>query len=183
MAAKLPAAFAVAILSFSAVAAAQAPDAQRESIDGCTKFTWNVTHELAVMKLTSRPLTAAARPGATVPTLEIDEPYDVKLTPQSEVAFAAAPGKPQLADGAQAGLIRFRVPKAGNYRVAMTSAHWIDVVDGTQLIRSRDFQGQRGCELVHKLVEFSLPADRELTLQLSGATEAQIRIAITSVTP
>jgi hypothetical protein len=77
-------------------------------------------------------------------------------------------------------LIRFQVPKAGNYRVAITSGHWIDVVDGTQLIRSRDFQGQHGCDLLHKVVEFSLPAGRDLILQFSGAAEEKMRVAITT---
>jgi len=80
-----------------------------------------------------------------------------------------------------AGLVRFRVEKAGRYRVSITSGHWIDIVDGTQLVSSRDFQGQRGCERPHKIVEYELPAGRNLTLQFSGSTDAQVIVAITAV--
>jgi hypothetical protein len=77
--------------------------------------------------------------------------------------------------------VRFRVEKAGRYRVSISSGHWIDIVDGTQLVSSRDFQGQRGCERPHKIVEYELPAGRNLTLQFSGSTDAQVIVAITAV--
>jgi hypothetical protein len=71
--------------------------------------------------------------------------------------------------------------QAGRYRVSISSDHWIDVLDGTQLMSSRDFQGQHGCQRPHKIVEFDLPADRDLTLQFSGSTDAHVIVAITAV--
>ena len=81
-----------------------------------------------------------------------------KLAIQSTVIFVAKPGKPTPGDGAYAGLVRFRVAKAGRYRVSISGGHWIEVVDGTQVVSSRDFQGQHGCQRLHKIVEFDLPA-------------------------
>jgi molybdate transport system substrate-binding protein len=149
--------------------------------DSCTRFSWDVARELAVMKQTPRAVAAAVKPGADVPRIETEKLYEVKLAGQSTVTFVAKPGKPTLNDGTHAGLVRFRLEKAGRYRVSITSGHWIDIVDGTQLVSSKDFQGQRGCERPHKIVEYELPAGRELTLQFSGSTDAQVIVAITAV--
>jgi hypothetical protein len=147
--------------------------------DPCSKFTWDVTRELAVMRQEPTPLHAGAKI-EQAPIVEPEKLYDLKLDAQSDVTFPVVPGKPMLADGAHAGIVKFRVTKSGNYRVAMASAHWVDVVDGNKLIRSRDFQGQRGCERPHKIVEFTLPADRDLALQLSGATADHVLVSITA---
>jgi len=133
------------------------------------------------MTQTPQAVAAAVKPGADVPQIEAEKLYEVKLADQSTVTFVAKPGKAALTDGTHAGLVRFRVEKAGRYRVSITSGHWIDIVDGTQLVSSRDFQGQRGCERPHKIVEYELPAGRNLTLQFSGSTDAQVIVAITAV--
>lgn len=86
-----------------------------------------------------------------------------------------------MPDGSAAGLARFRTEKAGRYRVAITSGHWIDIVDDGRLIKSRDFQGARGCERPHKIVEYELPGNRELTLQLSGSPDAEVVLSVTVV--
>lgn len=149
--------------------------------DPCTRFTWDVTHELAVMKQTPQQIVAAAKSSSETPTLQLDKLYEVKLVDQSTVTFAVTPGKPTLPDGTRGGLLRFSSEVAGRYRVSMTSGHWIDVVDGQTLIKSRDFQGARGCERPRKIVEFDLPAGRPLMLQLSGASDSPVTLAITTV--
>jgi molybdate transport system substrate-binding protein len=150
--------------------------------DPCTRFTWDVSRELAAMKQTPRAVAAAVKPGANVPQIEPEQLYDAKLANQPQVTFLAKPAKAAGTDGTYAGLVRFRVEKAGRYRVSISSGHWIDIVEGTQLVSSRDFQGQRGCKRPHKIVEYELPAGRDLTLQLSGSVDAQVIVAITAVT-
>jgi hypothetical protein len=149
--------------------------------DPCSRFTWDVSRELAVMQQTPRAVAAVVNPGADVPQIEPERLYEVKLAVQGTVTFVATPGKPTPGDGAYAGLVRFRVEKGGLYRISITSGHWIDIVDGTQLLSSRDFQGQHGCQRPRKIVEFELPAGRDLTLQFSGSTDAQVLLAITAV--
>jgi hypothetical protein len=154
------------------------------STDGCARFTWDVTRELAVMKQTPQAVTAAVKPGADVPQIQPDKLYELALSAQQGVSFATSkPGKPTLDDGAQAGLVRFRVDKPGRYRVSITSGHWIDVVDAGQFIKSRDFQGSRGCERPHKIVEYELPAGHDLTLQFSGSPDAKVIMSITAAPP
>jgi hypothetical protein len=149
--------------------------------DPCTRFVWDVSHELAVMKQTPQAITAAGKAGKDVPQLQLDKLYEIKLAGQGGVTFPVTPGKPTLPDNAQAGLAKFHTDKAGRYRVSITSGHWLDVVDGKQLVRSRDFQGARGCERPHKIVEYDLPAGRDLILQLSGGTDASVILSVTPV--
>jgi len=146
---KACAALAVAMTMLAFTSIAQAADA-----DPCTRFTWDVTRELAVMKQTPEAVTVGVKAGADVPKLTLDKLYELKLSSQSAVSFVAKPAKPTLPDGAQGGLAQFRVSTPGKYRIAMTSGHWIDVVDGAQIIKSLDFQGMRGCERPRKIVEF-----------------------------
>jgi hypothetical protein len=152
-----------------------------QEVEEC-HFAWNVAHELAVLKKAPQSVTAGGKPGTDSPILGLDQPYQLKLVPQSTVTYVVKPAKPTLSDSMHGGLVRFGVDKAGLYRVSITSGHWVDVVDGTNLLKSRDFTGSRSCDRVHKILEFDLPAGRELALQLSGATEAHVLIAITPVT-
>ena len=149
--------------------------------DGCSHFTWDVSHELAVMKQTAKPVTAAAKPDVPMPQLQIDELYELKLAPQSTVSYRIPPAKPTVDASAHGGLMRLRVARSGLYRISITSGHWIDVTVDDQLVKSKDFQGSHSCARPHKIVEFELPANRELILQLSGATEASVLMAITAV--
>lgn len=148
---------------------------------GCDTFSWDVSRELAALSSTPRPLEAGdGREGVAV-HIELDTFYRVALPPQAQVTMAARPGKPMLDDGAHAGLLHFRAPAEGRYRVSITSGHWIDVVDAGQVVPSLDFQGRRGCPLVHKIVEYPLPAGRDLVLQLAGATDDRVGVVITRV--
>jgi hypothetical protein len=155
--------------------------ASAADVDACTGFKWDVSRELAVMKQTPQAITAAVKRGADLPLLSVGTLYSLKLADQTAVAFAAEPGNRHVATGAQAGLVRFRVAKAGHYRVSITSGHWIDVLDGVRAVPSVDFQGHVGCERPSKIVEFDLPAGRDLTLQFSGSNDAEVFVAITAV--
>jgi hypothetical protein len=164
----------------AALVASIAP-AQEQEADGCAHFTWDVSHELAVMKQTAKAVTAATAPGPDTPQIQVNTLYELKLAPQAKVSYSAPPAKPTLNDSAQGGLVVFRTEQAGLYRISITSGHWIDVADGAQLIKSKDFQGSRGCARPHKIVEFELPAHKALTLQLSGSTDPSVIVAVTPV--
>jgi molybdate transport system substrate-binding protein len=105
--------------------------ARAADTDPCSRFIWDVSRELAVMKQAPRAVAAAVKPGADVPRIEPETLYEVKLADQSAVTFVAKPGKPTLNDGAHAGFVQFRVEKAGRYRVSITSGHWIEIVAGS----------------------------------------------------
>jgi hypothetical protein len=66
--------------------------------------------------------------------------------------------------------------------VSLTSRHWIDLIDGDAMVASRRHFGP-GCALVHKIVEFELPAERQIVLQLSGRDDVTVGLAITMAVP
>jgi hypothetical protein len=168
-------------LAYTLLAGFVCHSAGAADVDGCTRFKWDVSRELAVMKQTPQVITAATKPGGEVPQLKVGILYSVKLSDQSQVTFAVGPAKVNGAPGAKAGLVQFGVKKAGRYRVSITSSHWVDIVDGVQLVPSVDFQGHVGCERPRKIVEFDLPAQRPLTLQFSGSSDSEVVMAITAV--
>jgi hypothetical protein len=131
------------------------------------------------MKQSPQVLAAAATPDANIPQLQLDKLYELRLTKQSAVKFVVPPARAATGDDARAGLVQFRSMEAGRYRISLSTRHWADVVDGTLLIESHDFQGAGGCERPHKVVEFDLPANRSLTLQFSRAPNSAVAIAVT----
>jgi hypothetical protein len=170
----------VSAVVMAALAICAAP-ASADEVDPCAHFTWNVSHETGVMKQTPQSVKAAVTPGSKSPLLQVEKLYELKLTGQEAVTYAVTPAKPAHADKPQGGMARFQVPKAGVYRISISSGHWIDVLDGTQFVKSRDFQASHGCARPRKIVEFDLPGGRDLILQLSGFPDATVMVAITAV--
>jgi hypothetical protein len=116
---------------------------------------------------------------AATPTVHVDALYEVKLVSQPQVRYVTPPGKVMLADGAYGGLVKFRVPHSGDYRVSLDAPFWIDVVAGGKLLGTVDFFGQRGCGKPVKVVVFHVPADQPLWLQVSAARRSAVQIAVT----
>jgi hypothetical protein len=162
----------------SALVSPAAPAQDATPKTGCDSFKWDVSHELAVLAQPAKALDAA-RDAKSPVRAELDTHYAVKLAPQGSVRFTAKPNKAD--EGAHGGLLLFHVPKPGRYRVSITTGHWIDIVDGKNLVVSRDFQGHTECEKVHKIVEFELSGNKDFTLQLSGTADASVGLAITQV--
>jgi hypothetical protein len=170
----------IAILAagFSLFATGHAAPAADTS--ACKGFKWDVSHELTLMQGAAEPVVAATQPGERVPELKVDRLYVVKLADESAVKFAAQPAKNSTAPGAQAGLVQFRVKRAGRYRISITSGHWVDVVTHGNLVASVGYQRHTGCERPRKIVEFDLPADAPLVLQFSGSADPSVTLAITA---
>jgi hypothetical protein len=150
--------------------------------DGCGAFTWDVSHEHALFASTAARVSAGATPTAA-PALQTDSLFQVQLLDAGRVSFAVPPGKAPPPDGQHAGILRLSIGAAGRYRVSLDQAAWIDVIVDGAALRSRDFQGRSGCDAPHKVVEFDLPANAALILQLSGARTAELRIAVTHSPP
>jgi len=149
---------------------------------GCDTFTWDVSRELSALQTPSITIDAGTGPDK-ITRIELGKRYQARLHPQGSVTLAARPGKPMLDDDAKAGMLTFQVPRDGHYRAAITSGHWIDMVDGGEIVSSLDFQGRRACPLVHKIVEYDLRAGRDLVLQFAGGDVAEVGVVITAVEP
>ncbi len=149
--------------------------------DPCGTFKWNVTEERAVFS--HKAQSARAGQDKSAPAVKTKTLYELSLAPQDSVKFVVSPGKKGLADGAFAGIVHFRVPTTGAYRVSLDQPFWVDVVSHQQLVESTDFTGAHGCNAPHKIVQYNLPAGEDLVLQLSGATKDRVRVAITPAAP
>ena len=150
--------------------------------DPCSAFKWNVTEERAAFSQKAEP-TPAGKDSASAPALKTKTLYDFTLTPQSGVKFVLPPGKKALPDGAYAGLVHFRVPTTGVYRVSLDQGIWIDIVSHQALVDSTDFTGAHDCAAPRKIVQYTLPAGEDLVLQLSGAAKDHVRVAVTPAAP
>ena len=156
-----------------------APSVAHDPADeGCGATSPDVALEMAVMRSPAIPVTAVSGKESPLPELALDKHYAISLIPQSELSFRAKPGRAARDDLPRGGILRFAVPAAARYRISITSRHWIDVLDGRSAVASAAHHGP-GCELLHKIVEFDLPAGRPLTLQLSGRDDAIVGLAIT----
>ena len=155
--------------------------AQDHTTQGCTTFTWNLTREFTAMKSPASLLAAAADPAIDPVRLREGQHVTATLVPQGSVTFAAPPARQRKSDNATAGLLFFKSGAAGHYRISLTSHHWIDVLDDRKSIGSLSHEGRSGCEFIHKVVEFELPANRELVIQLSGDDAATVGVVVTAV--
>jgi hypothetical protein len=174
-----------AILSLSCALCTATPLAAQQpgqhTAGGCDTFTWNLAREFAALKKPAILLAASADKKVNAERLAEGQHVAVTLVPQDSVSFAAAPGRQRKSENPTAGLLFFKSGQAGRYRISLSSRHWIDVLDGGRTIDSRSHEGRSGCQLLHKVVEFELPGNRELILQLSGDDAATADVVVTSV--
>jgi molybdate transport system substrate-binding protein len=159
------------IVSGGGMAAAGAPD--------CSGFRFDVSKELKVFS--GKPREVAATTAAnSAAAIDVNQVYAVKLSDQSKVSFATTPGKSTVADGSYAGLLKIASPRTQIIRVTATEAAWLDVVSGGKLIESTRHTGSGNCNVLRKVVEFTVAPDQPVTIQVSGSTEQQIKLAVTT---
>jgi hypothetical protein len=162
------------VLATAFVAAVPAP-----ADESCVDFKWDVSQERALFAGSATPLAAAADP-KSAPVLLLNHLYEFKLARQEQVSFAVTPGKKSPRAGSHGGLVAFKIPASGSYRVAIDMPFWIDVVSDGALVEANDFQGQHGCSSPHKIVQFDLLGTRPFFLQLSNAAPDSVRLTITA---
>lgn len=146
----------------------------------CSGFRFDVSKELKLFAGKPRDITASSAPAATT-TIDVDQLYAVTLADQGNVKFAVAPGKSTVADGSFAGLLKVTATKARTIRVTATEAAWLDVISAGKALESTRHTGSGNCNLLRKVVEFTVAPDKPVTIQVSGSTEKQIKLAVTTV--
>lgn len=147
--------------------------------DACVDFKWDVTQERALFAGPATLLAAGAN-AKSAPSIVLNRLYELALDKQEQVSFAAAPGRKSPRAGSHGGLVTFKIPASGNYRVSIDMPFWIDVVSNGALVAANDFQGQHGCRPPHKIVQFDLPGTRPFFLQLSNAAPESVRLTVTA---
>jgi hypothetical protein len=147
--------------------------------ESCVDFKWDVAQERTLFAGSATALAAAAD-SKSAPALLLNHLYELKLSKQEQVSFAVTPGKKSPREGSYGGLVAFKIPASGSYRVAIDMPFWIDVVSDGALVAATDFQGQHGCSSPHKIVQFDLLGARPFFLQLSNAAPESVRLTITA---
>jgi hypothetical protein len=147
--------------------------------ESCVDFKWDVAQERALFAGAETPVSAGAD-AKSAPALLLNHLYALKLSKQEQVSFAVTPGKKSPREGSYGGLVTFKIPASGSYRVAIDMPFWIDVVSSGALVAATDFQGQHGCSSPHKIVQFDLLGTRPFFLQLSNAAPESVRLTITA---
>ena len=149
--------------------------------EACQGFSWDVTRERSLFAGKGEAATAGRDSGAA-PTLMPATLYALQLKPVGQVHFVATPGRKGPED-AFAGLAMLQIPTAGLYRISADAPVWIDVVADGGLMVVKDFQGAHDCTAPRKILVFEFPVPRQVTLQVSSATSASVRIGITAAAP
>jgi hypothetical protein len=161
------------------LATALAAAASASADESCVDFKWDVSQERALFGASATPLAAGAD-AKSAPVLLVNHLYELQLAKQEQVNFAVAPGTKSPRAAAFAGLVSFKIPASGSYRVAIDMPFWIDIVSDGALVAANDFQGQHGCSPPHKIVQFDLLGTRPFILQLSNAAPDRVRLTITA---
>jgi hypothetical protein len=149
--------------------------------DKCIEFAWDVRAEHLLFAMQPVPI-AAGTDRASTPAVSLDRLYQLHLQKQAEVQFPTPPGAREAKPDGYGGLAQLQVAVPGAYRVSADQPLWIDVAFNGALLKPQDFQGRRGCNAPHKIVEFVLPMGVQLTLQISNAANADVKISITPAT-
>lgn len=157
---------------FVAVSTAGAAMAQEPV--GCDKFKWSIDKERSML-MGAKPFAAGAdiaQPLAAAVKLELSPLADAKLPTEPS-------RKPKNPDS-YAGFVRYAaLPKSGTYRVTLSDAAWIDVVQDGQAAKSIAHSGALACEGIRKSVKFNLAAS-PFVIEISGTDARQIGIAVTA---
>jgi hypothetical protein len=166
--------FAALLLTLTAMPclAADEPD--------CSTFTWDMSRELALFAGAGKTL-AVGTTAKDAPRIDVNTLYVLDLRPLGEITLAHAPGKTFGADAVgSGGLLIVRIAAAGRYRITLDAPMWVDVINADERVQSIGFQGQKPCTLIHKSVEWSLPANVDLIVQVTGGgAREHAKLAVT----
>jgi hypothetical protein len=141
---------------------------------GCDKFKWPLDKERATLTGTDLPkLASGSRIDWRLPFATL-----VTLLPLADAKLPMAPERTTKSGGGFAGFIQAPAPpKAATYKITLSSAGWIDVVQSGRRVPSITSTGATGCDGVRKSVKFDLGA-APFTVQLSGIEADIIGIMI-----
>ena len=147
---------------------------------GCGAYEYDISKEMALLTEPGTVIEAAASMKTSDAALESGRTYRVALKGQGQVQLAVEPRRHVLEEGAYAGMVSFKVPADGTWRVSLSKETWAEVVapDGAAVKSSR-FQGREGCPAIRKFVDFPLLGGVIYVLQLSGGTDAEMNVVIT----
>ncbi len=111
---------------------------------------------------------------AAAAALSIGRAANVTLLSTPDVHYALRPEKPG-GSVSYGGLLALDVPQAGTYRIALSTAAWLDVVGKNGALRSTAHGHGPDCTGIRKMVDFVVAPGR-YTVQISANGTPQITV-------
>jgi hypothetical protein len=146
--------------------------AQAQEPSGCDKFKWPIAHEQAAL---SAPAIARLESGAL---LSFDAAASLRLAPLAQAKLAMPPERPPKSSPSFAGAVTLDAPgAAATYKVSLSGAGWIDVIQDGRFVKPVAFSGALDCPSLRKSVKFPLAAE-PLTVQLSDVATPEISLIV-----
>ncbi|MBS0583378.1 MAG: hypothetical protein JSS42_09795 [Proteobacteria bacterium] len=118
-------------------------------------------------------VTAGSEP-AKAPPLTAGKAASVTLLPTPDVHYALRPEKPG-GSVSYGGLLGLDVAQAGTYRIALSTAAWIDLAGKDGALRSVAHGHGPDCTGIRKMVDYVVPAGH-YTLQISANGTPRINV-------
>ncbi len=157
--------------SLALIALLMAVPALAEEPVGCDKFKWPLDTERGLL---AKPSPASSGGEATLAVA-----VTLTLAPLADAKLPMAPSRAPKFPDSYAGFLHVSaLPKAGTYRITLSHAAWIDVVQDGQGLKSSAFTGAKGCDGVAKSVKFDLAAT-PFVIEVSGTSAQAIGLVVT----
>jgi len=140
---------------------------------GCDDFKWPIAAEQAALAAPDIP---KLDPNGA---LAYRAAASLQLVPSGKARLVLAPERAPKISPSYAGAFTLDAPPAaGTYKVTLSGAGWIDVIQDGKFVRSTGFGDPKDCAGVRKSVKFPLTA-APATLQLSGAGDPEVSVIVT----
>ena len=138
---------------------------------GCDKFKWPVGRDQAALQNPQKPRIESG--GA----IAIDAAATLHLVAYSEAHFLLAPTRAPKSPASLAGMASASAPRAGVYKVSLSEAGWIEIVQDGAFVKSSNFSGALDCPGIRKIVEFPLAA-KPFTIEVSGVEAPDLSLIV-----
>jgi hypothetical protein len=139
----------------------------------CEGLAWNLDKERTLLQ------GAPAPAGAGPLDRDHDQAFLLSLVPFADAHLALPPERQPRKNPSFAGMVAFKAADAaGDYRISLPEAAWVDVVQEGKLVEAAGFAGAEDCPGIHKSVRFHIGA-APFVLQISDAATDRIAVAIT----
>lgn len=120
-------------------------------------------------------VSAGVKPGDGA-TISVGKAANVSLHPAKHLALTPAPEKVASVDSS-GGTLTVAITAAGTYRLALSGAAWVDLVQDGKAVASAAHDHGPKCTGVRKMVDFKLTPGT-YAIQLSGSTTPSLALML-----
>ena len=157
---------AIRAIGFAALALAGAARAEEPS--GCAAFKWDIAQDQAAL---AAPGPAAISDGGA---LRAGAATKISLAPTEKIHFPLAPERAPRPE-AFGAVVEWPAPAPGLYRISLSDAAWIDVIEDGAVAKPLAFSGAKDCPHIRKSLKFKLTGQKAF-IQISNAAAPDITL-------